>query len=324
MTRSFQYLKGYLYLGWLFWRQARFAKKLLHNVLINSKLEGDGTFSTEASRRLRYYGAMVPVVIGDTLNLLQGSPMTASTRYAVTLYGFFTPLFDDWFDTENPNAQKAAERVFRPETIGTQDDLHRVTRTVLTNLLDHAAAFAPNWKTPASDVIHAQIASLAQLSADTDITKIRQVTWLKGGASVLGIRHFLPTKISQPEHEVCVQLGGMMQYLDDIFDIYTDQQSGIRTIATECTDFFGLHDDYNRELKRLHFLLMQLPYPTRQKTKVWQLWELMWVRGNVCIEHLQRLEKKPLDTFTRQELVCDMATWRNIWRSWQIFRQSTY
>ncbi len=323
LFRGGQYVTGYLYIGWLFWQQQRFAKRLLSNILIDSRLQGDGSFSKEASHRLRYYGSMVPVVIGDTLHLLGGKPMPDQTRKAVTLYGFFTPLFDDWFDAESPNTAQAKERIFHPETIEQTNDLSRVTYTVLSNLLQHASAFSLGWETPASEVIHAQIDSLAQLNKQTPITQIRDITWQKGGASVLGVRHFLPTSISSAEREVCMQLGGMMQYLDDVFDVYTDLQSGIRTLATECLDFNALSKDYNNEVNKLHQLLMQLPYKTYYKKQVWKLWQLMWVRGTVCIEQLQQLNNQSLSKCTRKQLVCDMAKWPNIWRTWIVFLNST-
>jgi hypothetical protein len=73
-----------------------------------------------------------------------------------------------------------------------------------------------------------------------------KITLAKGGITIMAGMYLMAPKITVDERKAIYEVGGVLQVLEDIFDIQEDQEMGIQTISNQKMI------SYN-ELKHLYF-----------------------------------------------------------------------
>jgi hypothetical protein len=113
---------------------------------------------------------------------------------------------------------------------------------------------------------------------------------------------------------IILQCGLLIQFTDDIFDMWMDYHSGIYTIATKATSIATLEQHYLLEWEKLKQLCQSLPEKNRKRFLDFQ-W-FFFSRTFVALEQLKNTTTNHFEikNHSRNDLVCDMAKVRNFHR----------
>jgi hypothetical protein len=122
---------------------------------------------------------------------------------------------------------------------------------------------------------------------------------------------------SEAMWEVLFYVGSLMQFSNDLFDMFKDLRDGIVTLPDRCTDFNKLKQFYILRVKECNRLIYALPYEQHKKEEFAIAMHLIISRSIVVFDKMIGLEKKsgkPLifNKLTRKQLICDMEKPKNI------------
>src|SRR5678815_6153777 len=133
-----------------------------------------------------------------------------------------TGLFDDFFDKEKMQDESVKAFMEKPSEQAGQNTRQRLFLQFYKKALQHA--HQPELVLHyLRKVYDAQIESKGQAipgSLSTD--ELKRITIEKGGVSVLFYRSVLSNSLTREEENALYCMGGLMQFGNDIFDIYKD------------------------------------------------------------------------------------------------------
>ena len=267
-----------------------------------------------------YYGLAVPAILGEAFCSLRGEKMAPKERMAATCQGVITGLGDDFFDKKNISGPSLKQLIDQPQKSDGTNEYEKLS----LHFLRSAIANAPDPKLTQHQldkVYAAQVLSKKQNSPGLDYDEIKNITIRKGAESVLFYRTVFSHQMNKEEEKALYCLGGLMQLSNDIFDVYEDEQQGICTLLTTTQNI--------RNIRTLFLSLMQTGYAAAHKTsypkpRIKKFIDLISIaifsRCLVCLDQLEKNEKKSGNVFTpakykRKDLICDMDTALNKWRS---------
>jgi hypothetical protein len=249
---------------------------------------------------------------------LQGQSLTAEQTRRVQLLAGLVPLFDDLLD----HYDYTREEIAGLSQLAAQ---RGVWEEKICLALFREGGFA--WSTYWDQVVDYQLKSRSQVDGQLDLSALRDVTFGKGGHSVLLGWHLVGGESGgAPLREAVFEFGAAAQLLDDVFDLWHDLQNRIQTLATDAYTVATLTAEYQAVLTRTFEALRALPYPRWRVRRTLLLCLLPLSLGNVALWHLADAERRHQGVFqpaswTRSELVCDMARWRNRFRwAWVVWR----
>ena len=307
-------------LAWRVYRNLKVQKNFIKQTLVpdieRSKKENDNSLNESDFKKItNYYGFAVPAIMGEGFCLLRGKDLTENERSALTYLGALTGLFDDFFDKKELAEHYLKNLTDNPETAETSDANERLfvhfAQKALKSTFDSNAL-----KQAAKMVYEAQILSKKQAEGALNQETIKDITLKKGGYSILFYRSVFQQQAGDTEREMLYNLGGIGQLENDIFDIYKDYLSGIKTLATTTTKIRELRETYITLMQRTFQLTHKTDFSSKNKKRFLRFVALIVARGFVCLDFLEKNEKKTNNTFSikeynRQDLVCDMGTTRN-------------
>ena len=297
--------------------QEKFLINHIHPLIQDALNNNDGTLDAEDCNKInRYYGLAVPAVIAEAICVLHGIQLSQKERWASTCQGAMTGIFDDFLDNDDLSANEIAIKLIpeKKKITGTKEKLfdyffmeaisHVPDRTAMLKTLQQVHA--------------AQIESLAQrdtISPD----KIKEITRLKGGSSLLFYRTAINIDPTEQEIILLFEAGALMQLCNDIFDVNKDREEKINTLAT-VNNLNDLQEYFYSSLSAFRNLLWELSLPVNQKQKFFNLISIaVFNRTMVVLQQFQRIQKREkvfnVNQLSRKELICDMDSIRNKIRS---------
>ena len=303
-------------------RQKTFLQKYLSKESESARQTNDGSLDDEDFKKITgYYGLAVPAILGEALCALRGFKMTLPERMALTYQGAMTGLFDDFFDKEKISDETVKVFMEKPAEISGINSRQKLFLQFYKKALHYA-------NNPAlmlhylQKVYEAQIESKKQ-SSPGSLTKeeIKRITLNKGGVSVLFYRSVLSNALFKEEEDALYQMGGLMQFGNDIFDVYKDSVSHIDTLMTTTKKVNDVRTMFNQITESSFSSFSQTKYADKNIRKFQRLiFMSLCSRCFVCLDQLESKEKKSDNIFSpqlysREDLVCDMDTFRNKRRS---------
>ncbi|MFK5855268.1 MAG: hypothetical protein QM503_03990 [Bacteroidota bacterium] len=292
-------------------RQKKFMKLNITPIIQKSQNNNDGTLTEKDIVKInKYYALAVPAILGEAFCVLRGSIMTDAERWTSTCQGAITGLFDDFFDDLKLPEEQIVTMVNNPKHIVPFSSNVKLFLDFYKLVLSNSK-FPNDIKKQLLLVHKAQVASVEQ--ENTNITKDRiwEITQLKGGDSVLFYRTGFNNPLVEGEKEALFQLGSLMQFENDIFDIYKDKKTGIQTLPTTISKAAYLRKLYEEELANFITMCHKIDYPRNQISGFLDRVMPVLNRGFVCLDRFQNLENNnngnfDINTFTRKQLICDM------------------
>ena len=315
----FTYLKNLVELPVLFLiflrnssKQKKFLKQTISDAIIESKKQNDGSLDADDYKKIQLYGYAVPAMLGEAYCVLRNQKMTKSERLSITFLGSITGLFDDMFDKKVLTEEYIKNMIVKPSFLVGNNSNEKLFLTLYNNALEITQNKAVLIK-KALAVFEAQISSRKQKQPEIDLSEIEEITFQKGGSSMLLYRSTLNNKIDDPEKSMIYLLGGIGQLENDIFDIFKDYKEGIKTLATTMHKTSSLREKYLALMADVFNSVEKTNFPTGAKKKFRRIISLVMSRGLVCLDCIEKNEKTTqnqfhLEKYERKDLICDMES----------------
>ena len=317
--KNIKYIQNLIKLPFLFFvflrntsKQKRFLRETLSEVIEESKAQNDKSLDEDDYRKIHLYGYAVPAMLGEAYCTLRNRKLSVKERECITFLGSITGLFDDMFDkNELPDLYIKSLIINSESAIGNNSN-----EKLFLNLYNKALEISENRESLIDNflaVFDAQILSRKQKNNEIDINEVEQITFEKGGSSMLMYRNSLNNKIDDVEKLMIYKLGGIGQLENDIFDIYKDYTEGIKTLATSAEKINQLRQKYLSLIAEVQDILKKTDFKPEAKEKFSRIISLVMSRGLVCLDCLEKNEKKTdgafkIENYERKDLICNMES----------------
>jgi len=317
----FHFIIVFFRFGWEILLQEWYLRKYLLAPLQQYLTESDGSFSAKDIRRMKYYARFVPAVSGASYGVLLNRNLKQKERVAMLFLSAAAPMFDDYFDDISLKESDLREMIAKPETFHARNSREQMLIFLLQKTKQNISNVA-DFMQICYKVFDAQNEAKKQETGGLSWGEVRKITYDKGGYSTLlflaVLEDFQMGK--KAEEEAIYHFGGLVQLIDDMFDIYEDAKMGLQTLATMTQNMDEFRQEFEQDLQKLGELFYALPLPKANIKRFLDLQLFFFTRGCVCVEQLVALQlktKKPFDcaNFIRKDLICDMEKWENM-RKW--------
>ena len=305
--------------GWQILIQEYYIRRYLNPYLRRFAAENDGTFTEKDAKRMRYYARSAPTISGASYALLKGRKMTHTERLQMTKLSAAAPMFDDYFDEKNLSEARLKIMITQPETCLPENTKEAVFIGLLQEIKAKVKHFA-FFNAVCNKVFEAQMDAKRQETGGLPYEEVKKITFDKGGYSTLLFKTIMEQPDLPSENEAIYHFGGMVQWVDDVFDVYEDTQAGLQTLFTPAVNIRLAWQEFENEILSMKKLFFNIPLPQKNIKRFWDLQMFFFSRTMVCFEQLSALQDENNDTFypakhERKALICDMEKWENI-RKW--------
>lgn len=164
----------------------------------------------------------------------------------------------------------------------------------------------------------AQLNSRKQFELYCDRNILKTIEFEKSSKSTLLCRLLISKPLEKNETEFVAHFGFFMQYLNDIFDIYKDYKQQVFTMANSVDDIEILKIELDGILEKVIYKLSKSEYKISSKKQFLSQLLLVASLGYVSLEqykNIQKNEKFLIHKYSRKQLICDMETPNNIYKS---------
>jgi hypothetical protein len=298
-------------------KQEEYIRRFLNPYLDELQEKYKGSFGEEQLNKIRkYYGLFIPTVLCSSYKHLYGEEYTEAERKRATLFGILTPIGDDLFDIDKLDVKAINEITYRPDDYEAKTFSAHVAKEIQSFMLKDVP-YRKEYLEAAKNVFEIQLETIKQTDVAITDEELKRITFAKGGHSVIIYHQIMSRPASNEMWKVLFHVGSLMQFGNDLFDMFKDLRDGIVTLPDRCPDWKQLRKLYVDRVKECNRLIYALPYPQSKKEEFAVAMHLIISRGMVVIDKMMGLEKqlgKPLNykKLTRQQLVCDMEKPKNI------------
>lgn len=169
----------------------------------------------------------------------------------------------------------------------------------------------------AKNVFEIQLETIKQTDPAIDDKELERITYAKGGYSVIIYHQIMEKPADEAIWKVLFYVGSLMQFGNDLFDMFKDLRDDIITLPDRCSDYTKLRELFMARVKECNRLIYALPYKHHKKEEFAIAMHLIISRSVVVIDKMIHLEKqlgKPLHykNLSRKQLICDMEKTKNI------------
>jgi hypothetical protein len=257
--------------------------------------------------------------LGEAFCLLHNKKMSEDERLAATSQGAMTGLFDDFFDKQYLS-DDSIEDILAEKYTNTKNSNEKLFDIFYKKALEHVPG-KKKMLAALMEVYKAQLESKKQTQSSITKKEIQDITFYKGGSSLLFYRTaFLPAA-SVEEEKMIYDLGSLMQLSNDIFDVYKDRDNGIKTLVTETDHIKPIRHLLQQQLSAYYKSTHDFGFPKKELAQFLSVLSLgIFSRAFVCLDQLEKNEAMTGNTFSvqlysRKQLICDMDNFRNKLRS---------
>ena len=305
-------------------RQKRYVQKVIEPIIAEAILNNDGTLDTDDFEKIRkYYAFGVPAIVGEGICTLRGWSMNERERKASTFQGALTGLYDDFFDKTHIRSAEIKKMMADPEGFDASTSLENLFIKFLIKVHDnlyHKKFFNNRF----DQVYNAQTESRKQVSDELSFEALQEITFRKGGHSLLFYRSIFEHDLREGEEEALYHAGALMQLGNDIFDVYEDERQQIKTLLTSTKEIEQVRQLFNGQLDKTVSLFRDTAFKPKNIERYLRKFVLGISRCFVCLDQLEKLQEMTGGQFSpskysRNELICDMEKPGNIVRSLRWF-----
>jgi len=294
------------------------AQKHAATLLAALSAQYKGNFDDFTYKKIVNSHSIYITIIFDAFVRLHGRNTTKQEKKRSIYYFICSSLFDNFWDNHSHSIEELKELSFNstdyiPKNF---DDAifkfsHEFLLQEVNNLKDYIAV--------SHLVFNAQHASLQQFDATISNEKIQEITFAKGGNSVLLCKFYVDVAASTQETNCWYLIGTLIQLGNDLFDIYKDTQQDIHTLATRCKNAYELEKVYRTQVTALQQEIKKLPQSKYKKTEFSVSLAATYALGLVALQQLKQLQGNQSElpnfkTVARKLLIVDMQQLKNLIR----------
>ena len=298
-------------------RQRSFIKKHLVPELELVRNNNDGTLDEEDFKKITsYYGFGVPAIVGEMFCTLRGAKMSEKERVCNTYQGALTGLFDDFFDKTGIGNRRILSMADDPCSFRNRSSLEKLFTSFLCKVYQNIPDLE-KFKSIAYKVLDDQNKSLKQKDSLFKNEELFALTIAKGGHSLLFYRSAFGNPFVKGEKEAIYELGGLMQFGNDIFDVYEDSRENTDTLITISQDIQTVREVFENQYNKALESASNMDYPEKNKKQFIRKFIMGICRCFVCLDQLYIIQEKNKmkfepKKFCREDLICDMEKPANI------------
>jgi hypothetical protein len=271
-------------------------------------------------KRIFYYSIAL-FVLFDWMELLRNAKFSKQEKEKRDLLMVFTPFFDDLGDEYGMSASQIMDSFNNGEAKTNNSTELTLTQYIYKkflsynnlnkNLIAIHGSEVVKWENYGKDL---------GVIDDKSFRKLKDVILGKGGDSIVFYRASLDSELIANEEQAYFKLGSLLQFTNDIFDVYKDSQEGHQTMLTNAKDLRPIYDLYVELIDDMIQIFLSLNYPLNRVIKFLNRTMIILSRGLVCFDNLLECQLRNNNKFEllnlkREELICDMEKWSNIKKS---------
>lgn len=298
-------------------KQQLYIKTFLNPYLDELQKKYAGAFEDEQLKKIRqYYGLFIPTILCANYKQLYDQPYTDAERKRATLFGILTPVGDDLFDIDKLSVAAINQITYRPDSYEAKTFSARIAKEIQSFML-RDVPYQKEYLQAATNVFEIQLETIKQTNPDISDEELERITFAKGGYSVIIYHQIMEKPADDAMWKVLFYVGSLMQFGNDLFDMFKDLRDGIITLPDRCADYTRLRHLFLSRVQECNRLIHALPYRQPKKEEFAIAMHAIISRSMVVIDKMIGLEKqlgKPLNykTLTRKQLICDMEKPKNI------------
>ena len=325
MLKSFYYLIRYFPFYFKlfrdYYRIKFYYKELLREVRLKFP-KWEDVVSPENQNRMRDY-ILIQTMWTAGFCLLRGDRIEDNELKAIVNISALAPLYDDFFDKMDMPSDKIIRLVNTPfdynSSSSIEDLFLEFSKRVHQNVQD-----VPFYLENAKRVFKAQYES-KKLVSDKSLNweEIKDIAFEKGAATIICMCNMLNKKLSGQEEKLMYQLGGVAQYLDDLFDLREDFIEGRQTLANPMVSVVNKKNSFSFEVGVLKSMLKDFDYKNSNKKAF--LFPVTYILGAtlLTLDRYASLEKRTggvfeIEKYSRDDLVVDMDQFSNRWKAFKL------
>lgn len=284
----------------------------------------NGKFDERTFKKiLFYYSLMVPAIC-DAFLQLHNRKTNHRERERLLHYFLCTSIFDNFFDRNELTDDEIFNITFNPQKWQPKNFNESISLNS-HNLLSSFVKDKTYYKGILKKVYDVQVASRKQFDENITYQELEHITIEKGGNAVLLTALFLDHQSNAIELEARFILGAIIQFVNDLYDIYRDLQNGIETIPTRLTSIEPFKTNYLQLVTKLKDKLNEIDASSNNKLSLKISLMSICALGIIAIEQLEKLQDNShqlpnLKTVARKSLIIDMEKFSNLYK----FIKTTY
>ncbi len=284
-------------------------------------IERDFEISKKQLERIRLY-ALMGVLFGKNYASFLSLKADENLTKLLIYQGAITPLFDDFYDEYDFNAEQIRSLMEIDNDVDFKDVRVDIFRNILKRIYLLKNDMQPLLKA-ATVVVQQQEQSRNQKTLKLSFDQLIEITHKKGGASFFFIRAMLPTAITKAEEQMIDQLGFVLQIQNDLFDIYKDLMEQNQTLFTGVNvDLVKLYELFTIEKEIFKNLLSKMDIPQNKRDQFWLQMTFIFSKAEIAFEQLMSLNPSSNSSWSardydRNSIVVDLERWTNQWKSFK-------
>ena len=271
--------------------------------------------NTENQKRMKDY-ILIQTLWTAGFCLLRGERIKDNELKAIVNISALAPFYDDFFDKREMYLENIHELIENPFEYNPKTDLERLfiefSKRIHENVKDISLCLEN-----AQKVFNAQYESKKLVSKELlDRKEVRRIAFNKGASTVICICNMLNKRLSEKEERLMFQLGGVAQYLDDVFDLREDYLEGRQTLVNPVTNIECLKTSFVDEVKSFKYHLIESGYSKSNRMAFYFPISFLLGATLLCFKRYEFLESEneggfDVKNYSRHELVVDMDLWIN-------------
>jgi len=282
------------------------------------ELKFNGKFSKSLINKTSRYEGIQQIIINDAFTKLVGRQTNSDERFSNKLFFILTFLYDDIMDEKILNERALNELLENPFNNPHNIFEAKVLVDIHLQLLQRTKQ-PEKYKSTLLAIHKAQKDSLIQFSSEVSQSDLLDIVIRKGGYSFLMCSLYIDLPISKEIDRCWYHIGSMLQFIDDMYDIYADQQEGIYTYVNSSKKYSTLEDTFNELVMQLKENIKSLPFDELLKERLFIQLSFIPAFGLLALDNLKKLMDqdgnfKNFKDYPRKSLIIDMEKIDNIRR----------
>ena len=295
-------------------KEAKWGSAFLHQL----EKQFGGSFDERTFKKIIFYYSLKVPAICDAFLHLHNKKTQRDECERLLHYFICSSVFDNFFDREELSDVAIEKITFDSKNYTATNFNERISLNSHLFILNYVRD-REKYLSVLKKEYDVQVASRKQFNATITNQEIEHITLEKGGNAVLLCSFYLNTQAAIHEENCWYKLGHIIQYVNDLFDIYRDLQSGLQTIPNRMQDAKAFKIYYQNLIASLKKEIAAINVPQKQKLHFTISLMGICALGLIAIEQLIKIQGDneklpPLHTLSRKELIIDMEKKNNLWQ----------
>lgn len=276
----------------------------------------EGKFNAATKRKIAVSYGIYKSMVCDAFTQLHGRYLTPGEQQRFIYYFICSSLFDDFTDYELISPEQLYAISFQPDRYQAttfDEKVFLYSHQLLRDFVRDKSLYDEVSRT----LFHAQMRSKEQYNSVLTPEEIQQITFEKGGNSVLLCSFYLDYNADEHTYACWYKIGTLIQLTNDLYDIHKDLQDNISTLPDQMTDAHAFEAFFASIIDEMKALIKKLPCSLRKQQEFSLSMAGIYAFGLIAIDQLKKIQGRAsqlpdLKKLPRKDLIIDMEKIKNL------------